>query len=64
MPTGKLKLKTRGKLLPRDLESGYSKSVMEVNEKLFNRGGFLHGGVAFTLADSGMAVALFCSSGD
>ena len=47
-----------------EIESGYSKSVLEVSEKLFNAGGFLHGGVAYTLADSGMGVALWASLGE
>jgi len=47
-----------------EIESGYSKSFLEVNEKLFNPGGFLHGGVAYTLADSGMGVALWASLGE
>jgi len=47
-----------------EIESGYSKSVLEVGEKLFNAGGFLHGGVAYTLADSGMGVALWASLGE
>lgn len=46
------------------MRGGYSKSVLEVGEKLFNAGGFLHGGVAYTLADSGMGVALWASLGE
>ena len=40
-------------------ENGYSHCVMEVREKLFTPGGFVHGGATFTMADSGMGVALW-----
>ena len=41
------------------VDEGYSQCVLEVHEKLLNPFGTLHGGVAFTMADSGMGVALF-----
>jgi acyl-CoA thioesterase len=42
-----------------EAENGYSRCVMEVKEKLFTPGGFVHGGATFTMADSGMGVALW-----
>lgn len=40
-------------------EQGYSQCVLEVNEKLFNPHGTLHGGATFTMADGGMGAALY-----
>jgi len=42
-------------------EKGYSQCVLEINENLLNPHRALHGGAAFTMADSGMGAALFTS---
>jgi acyl-CoA thioesterase len=42
-----------------EAENGYSRCVLDVKEKLFTPGGFVHGGATFTMADSGMGVALW-----
>ena len=42
-----------------EAENGYSRCVLEVKEKLFMPGGFVHGGATFTMADSGMGIALW-----
>lgn len=39
-------------------EKGYTQCTLEINEKLLNPYRGLHGGVAFTMADSGMGGAL------
>jgi acyl-CoA thioesterase len=39
-------------------EKGYSQCVLEVNPDLLNPYGAVHGGVTFTMADSGMGFAL------
>jgi len=41
------------------VDDGYSHCVLEVGKKLLNPGGIVHGGALYTLADSGMGVALF-----
>lgn len=41
------------------VENGYSHCVMEVDKKLLNPGGFVHGGAIYTMADSGMGAALY-----
>jgi acyl-CoA thioesterase len=40
-------------------EKGYSKCVLEVNEKLLNPHNVLHGGVIYSMADTGMGMALY-----
>jgi acyl-CoA thioesterase len=40
-------------------KKGYSQCVLEVNEKLFNPHMVLHGGVIYSMADTGMGAALF-----
>jgi acyl-CoA thioesterase len=39
-------------------EKGYSQFILKVNKKLLNPYSALHGGVTFTMADSGMGWAL------
>jgi acyl-CoA thioesterase len=41
------------------VEGGYSHCVVEVDKKLLNPAGIVHGGALYTLADSGMGAALF-----
>ena len=41
------------------LENGYSQCVLEVNEKLLNPHKVLHGGVTYSMADTGMGAALY-----
>ena len=41
------------------VENGYSHCILEVDKKLLNPGGIVHGGALYTLADSGMGAALF-----
>jgi acyl-CoA thioesterase len=43
------------------VENGYSHCVLEVDKKLLNPAGIVHGGAIYTLADSGMGAALFSS---
>ena len=38
---------------------GYSQCVLDVDEKLFNPHGVLHGGVLYAMADTGMGGALY-----
>ena len=45
-------------------EGGYSHSVVEVDKKLLNPAGIVHGGALYTLADSGMGVALYSFVGE
>jgi acyl-CoA thioesterase len=40
-------------------ENGLSRCLIEVNEKLLNPHGTLHGGVAYSMADTGMGAALY-----
>ncbi len=42
-----------------ELQEGRSRCVLEVNEKLFNPHGVLHGGVVYSMADTGMGAALY-----
>ncbi|QLG48860.1 PaaI family thioesterase [Natrinema halophilum] len=42
-----------------DVEAGYSRGTIEVSDELMNPNGVLHGGVLYTLADSGMGAALY-----
>jgi len=42
-----------------DVEPGYSRGVVEVTDELKNPEGVLHGAVLYTMADSGMAAALY-----
>ena len=41
------------------LDKGYSQCVLEVNEKLMNPHKVLHGGVIYSMADTGMGGALY-----
>jgi len=41
------------------LKKGYSQCVLDVNEKLFNPHMVIHGGVIYSMADTGMGAALF-----
>jgi acyl-CoA thioesterase len=43
------------------LEKGYSRCVLEVEKKLLNAAGIMHGGAIFALADAGMGGALWSS---
>ncbi len=40
-------------------ERGWSRCVLEVTEKLLNPHGVLHGGVIYSMADTGMGAALY-----
>jgi acyl-CoA thioesterase len=40
-------------------EKGYSQCILEVNEKLFNPHKVVHGGVLYSMADTGMGAALY-----
>ena len=40
-------------------ENGFSQCFIEVSEKLLNPHGTLHGGVAYSMADTGMGAALY-----
>ncbi len=42
-----------------NLESGYTQCVLNVNEKLLNPHKVLHGGVIYSMADTGMGGALY-----
>jgi acyl-CoA thioesterase len=41
------------------VEDGYSQCAVEVDKKLLNAAGIVHGGAIYTLADSGMGAALY-----
>jgi len=41
------------------VEGGYSHCFVEVEKKLLNPAGIVHGGALYTLVDSGMGAALF-----
>lgn len=41
-----------------DASEGYSRGTLTVSDRLTNPNGVLHGGVAYTMADSGMGAAL------
>lgn len=41
------------------LDKGYSQCVLTVNEKLFNPHKVLHGGVLYSMADTGMGAAIY-----
>lgn len=41
------------------LEQGYSQCTLNVENKLMNPHGFLHGGVMYSMADTGMGAALY-----
>ena len=45
-------------------ENGYSRCVLEVNEKLLNPHRVLHGGVTYSMADTGMGAALYSCMDD
>ena len=45
-------------------ESGYSHCYLKVDKKLLNPAGIVHGGAIYTLADSGMGVALYSAIGE
>ncbi len=40
-------------------EKGYSECTLNVEKKLLNPHGFLHGGVMYSMADTGMGAALY-----
>ena len=40
-------------------KKGYSECILEVNEKLLNPHKVLHGGVIYSMADTGMGMALY-----
>ncbi|MEN3017358.1 MAG: PaaI family thioesterase [Candidatus Methanosuratincola petrocarbonis] len=40
-------------------EKGYSYCILEINEKLLNPHKVLHGGVTYSMADTGMGAALY-----
>ena len=40
-------------------QGGKSQCILEVNERLFNPHGVLHGGVIYSMADTGMGAALY-----
>ena len=42
-------------------EVGYSKCILEVNEQLLNTHKVVHGGVIYSMADTGMGGALYAS---
>src|SRR5436853_4174628 len=42
-------------------EDGYSQCSLEINEKLFNTNRVVHGGVIYSMADTGMGAALYAS---
>jgi acyl-CoA thioesterase len=42
-----------------EMESGYSRGVVEVTDDLKNPHGVVHGGVLYTMADTGMGAALY-----
>ena len=41
------------------VENGYCQCVLEVNDRLMNPQKALHGGVAYSMADTGMGAALY-----
>ncbi len=41
------------------LKENYSQCILEVNEKLFNPHKVLHGGIIYTMADTGMGAATY-----
>ncbi len=45
-------------------EQGYSQCILEVNEKLLNPHKVLHGGVIYSMADTGMGGALYSYLGE
>jgi acyl-CoA thioesterase len=44
-----------------EIEDGYSKCSLEVDKKLFNPHHVIHGAVLYSLADTGMGMALYPS---
>ncbi len=42
-----------------ECKNGFSRCALEVTEKLFNPNKVLHGGVVYSLADTGMGAALY-----
>src|SRR5512136_1064263 len=46
------------------VDNGYSQCTLEVDKKLMNPGGIMHGGALSTLADSGMGAALYSFVGE
>ncbi len=47
-----------------ECENGYSRCALEVAEKLLNPHKVLHGGVVYSLADTGMGAALYSDLDD
>lgn len=42
-----------------NLSKGYAQCILNVNQQLMNPHGFLHGGVMYSMADTGMGAALY-----
>jgi acyl-CoA thioesterase len=42
-----------------EMNDGYSKFMLEVDERLYNPHKVLHGGIVYTMADTGMGAALY-----
>jgi len=42
-----------------EVESGYSRSRLTIEEKHFNPTGIVHGGVMYSMADTGMGAAVY-----
>jgi len=47
-----------------EYKNGYSRCALEVNDKLLNPHKVLHGGVVYSLADTGMGAALYSDLDD
>ncbi len=47
-----------------ECKKGYSRCALEVNDKLLNPHKVLHGGVVYSLADTGMGAALYSDLDD
>ena len=41
------------------LDKGYSQCTLNIEKKLMNPHGFLHGGIMYSMADTGMGAALY-----
>ena len=42
-----------------NLKKGYSQCTLKIDKKLMNPHGFLHGGIMYSMADTGMGAALY-----
>lgn len=47
-----------------EMENGYSRGVVEVTDDLKNPHGVVHGGVLYTMADTGMGAAVYTRLND